>query len=125
VTVGKVSFGQVIAVTADEKKSKRLRWRLNAKIENYEVMHKDATSYFRNSISSYALGNAAKHDNKVDIYITGDELHKVRNHEKPDWDSLEGILSHMGKYFMIDRKASSESDVYNYIVSTIPPRNKK
>ena len=96
-SVGKVSFGSVIAVYGNNKKVNKINRKLIETAKNNEFMRKDVTNQYINSASSGLLAQAAQKGDRIEIYIIGKEdVNKVKNGE-PLWDTIDGILSHVSK----------------------------
>lgn len=88
-----VSFGKVLAVYGKQDKIKKVNSILQNDANEGKLTTKNVTSCYINAPAYGVLGKAAKQGDTIQIYITGDDVQKVNNH--PQWDTIEGILSHM------------------------------
>ena len=79
------------------KKMERLNSLLASAAKADKVMIKDVTNIYRNSFTDGLMGQAAQRGEKVSLYITGNDIQKVKNREK-NWNTMEGILSNLQGY---------------------------
>lgn len=107
-TINNVSFGSVIAVSGRPNKINKINKKLNSYAQNGNVIMKDVTDYYQNASSQGVLAQRAQKGDKVEIYITGDDVDKVNNKEN-SWKTVEGILSNLTSYFSIDKMNISEA----------------
>ncbi len=97
-SVGKVSFGSVIAISGNNNKIEKINRRLRNQAERGDLMMKDVTQQYVNASSWGVMAQAAQKGDRVEIYIKGKEdVGKVKNKE-PQWDTIDGILSHISSY---------------------------
>ncbi|MCD7779284.1 MAG: hypothetical protein LUH05_01265 [Candidatus Gastranaerophilales bacterium] len=106
--VNNVSFGSVIAVSGKPKKVNKVSSRLYTQMQVGDIIMKDVTSVYKNASSEGMLAQSAQRGDKVEIYITGKDVDKVRNQE-PEWDTLGGILSNLSTYFNLNRNTVEET----------------
>jgi len=107
VPINNVSFGSVIAVSGKSNKINKVNKRLKSEADKGNVLMKDVTEKYVNSSASMVIAEAAQNGDRVEIYITGDDAKKVRA-KHPEYDTIDGILSHMGAYFKIDKLSVGE-----------------
>ena len=88
-----VSFGKVLAVYGRQDKIKKVNKALQDDANNGDIITKNVTSCYIHASSYGVLGRAAKQGDTIQIYITEDDVKKVNS--CPQWDTIEGILSHM------------------------------
>ena len=79
------------------KKMERLNSLLSSAAKADKVMIKDVTNIYRNSFTDGLMGQAAQRGEKVSLYITGEDIQKVKNKEK-NWNTMNGILSNLQGY---------------------------
>lgn len=96
-SINKVSFGKVIAAFGKPKKIERLNSLLASSAKADKVMIKDVTSSYKYSFTDGLMGQAAQRGEKVSLYITGEDIKKVKNKEK-NWNTMDGILSNLQGY---------------------------
>lgn len=96
-SINKVSFGKVITAFGKPKKMERLNNLISSSGKSDKVMIKDVTNIYRNSFTDGLMGQAAQRGEKVSLYITGDDVQKVKNKEK-NWNTMDGILSNLQGY---------------------------
>ena len=96
-SINKVSFGKVITAFGKPKKIERLNSFLSSSTSSDKVMIKDVTNIYKNSFTDGLMGQAAQRGEKVSLYITGDDIKKVKSREK-NWNTMEGILSNLQGY---------------------------
>jgi hypothetical protein len=94
VAVTKVSFGTVIAVSGNPYKIKKINDILMPHTSNGRLMMKDVTKKYANSPADGLMAMAAQNGDRVELYITGDDVEKVHKKKKP-WDTIDGILSNL------------------------------
>lgn len=105
--VSNVSFGKVIAVSGKESKIKKLNDRLSYRKQNGLVAMRDVTKYYQYAPSTGSLAQAAQRGNKIEIYITGDDVKKINR--DPDWKTMDGILSHLSAYIDLAKTSIGEA----------------
>lgn len=113
-SVGRISFGRVIAVSGKEKKVQRINQILKPQTQSGNIMIKDVTKSYINSASWGAMAQAAQRGEKIEIYITGDDVQRVKRREQ-NWDTINGILSNLTSYQNVNE--ASVRDVVNDIIS--------
>lgn len=113
-SINNVSFGSVIAVTGKANKVNKVNKKLHPHAQSGSVIMKDVTNYYKNASSSGVLAQSAQNGDKVEIYITGNDIEKVKNNEN-DWKTIEGILSNLDSYISLERTHIGE--VINKIFS--------
>ena len=96
-SINKVSFGQVIAAFGKPKKMERLNALIASSSKSDKVMIKDVTSSYKYSFTDGLMGQAAQRGERVSLYITGDDIKKVKNRDK-HWKTMEGIRSNLQGY---------------------------
>ena len=96
--INNVSFGRVIALSGDQRKIKKINSKLAPQLNSGDVIVKDVTNHYRNAKSSGVLASAVKRGDRVEIYITGDDIKKVKQQHN-EWDTIDGILSHLNLYY--------------------------
>lgn len=114
-SIGKISFGSVIAVSGKKKKVNKVNQKLTDKIQSGEIMIKDVTRAYINLPSWGAMAQAAQRGEKVEIYITGDDVQKVKRREQ-NWDTINGILSNLTSYHNVNE--NPVKDIVNNIISS-------
>ena len=102
-----VSFGRVVAVSGKPKQIKRLNGRLAADAARGRVLMKDVTKNYINASSSGLMARAAQKGDTIEIYITGEDISKVKNREK-NWTTIDGILANLEAYYRIGKMSISE-----------------
>ncbi len=110
--VSNVSFGSVIAVSGKPKKVNKVSSKLYTQSKLGDVIMKDVTSVYQNASSSGMLAQSAQNGDKIEIYITGKDVDKVKN-KTADWDTIGGILSNLSVYFNLNE--TSVDDVVEKI----------
>ena len=113
-SVGNVSFGSVVAVSGKAGKINKVNNRLHPQSRNGNVIMKDVTEHYKHASSYGLMAQSAQKGDKVEIYITGNDVSKVKDKAK-GWDTLDGILSNLSSYFNIDKM--SVNDVVDKIFS--------
>lgn len=96
--IGKVNFGKVIAVSGKPRMMDKLNNSLVPYVNARKIMIKDVTSIYKDSFTDGLLGQAAQRGEKVSIYVTEEDVSKVRKKEK-NWNTLDGILSNLQAYY--------------------------
>ena len=109
-----ISFGKVTAVSGKPRKMDRLNESLSKEAKNGKVMIKDVTGLYKTSFIDGLMGQAAKRGDKVSVYITGNDIAKIKNRE-PNWDSINGIISNLQAYYNLE--TISVSDTIKRILS--------
>ncbi|MBE7704979.1 MAG: hypothetical protein E7Z90_04095 [Cyanobacteria bacterium SIG29] len=102
-----VSFGKVIAISGKPAKMKKVNERLETRRKNGQLAMRDVTSYYKNASSGYSLADAAAKGDKVEIYITGDDLKKMN--KEPGWQTIQGILGHLTEYYNLAELSISDA----------------
>ena len=100
-SINPISFGKVTAVSGKPKKMDRLNASLSTEAKNGTVMIKDVTGLYKTSFIDGLMGQAAKKGDKVSIYITGNDIDKIKKRE-PNWDSINGIVSNLKEYYNLE-----------------------
>ncbi|MCD7740315.1 MAG: hypothetical protein LUH11_03095 [Candidatus Gastranaerophilales bacterium] len=109
-----ISFGSVIAVSGKPQKVNKVSSKLYTQVRLGDIIMKDVTSVYKNASSSGMLAQSAQNGDKVEIYITGNDVDKVKN-KALNWDTLGGILSNLSTYFNLQEKENTVDKVVNYI----------
>jgi phosphopantetheine adenylyltransferase len=65
----------------------------------YDVTHK-----YQFSSSSGALGKAVHNGERAIIYVTGNDVLRVKSKEK-GWESIDSILYHMSDYINLNKES--------------------
>lgn len=107
-----VSFGRVVAVTGKDSKIRKINNRLSYKKQSGLVAMRDVTKYYQYAPSAGSLARAAQKGDRVEIYITGEDVKKIN--KDPDWKTMDGILSHLSSY--IDLAKVSVGDAVERII---------
>lgn len=105
--VSNVSFGSVVAISGKPGKINKVNNKMYMQSRLGNVMIKDVTSHYKKSSNFGLLAESAQKGDKVEIYITGADVAKVKDKQK-SWDTLDGILSNMTTYFNIDKMSINE-----------------
>lgn len=109
VQVAKVSFGSVVAVSGNYNKIEKMNSRLRINAQKGDLMMKDVTKQYVNAPSSGLIAQAAQKGDRVEIYITGKEdVAKVKNKD-PQWDTIDGVLTHLSSYYNINKMSIGEA----------------
>lgn len=103
-----VSFGKVTAVSGRVSKVNKLNSRLEQKLKNGRVIMRDVTHIYKNAPAGYAIADAAANGHKVEVYITGEDVKKIKNKE-PGWNTLESVLSQITSYFSLSGVSINEA----------------
>ena len=103
----RVSFGNVTAVSGTPSRIKHLNNSLKEDVKNGKVIVRDVTKRYMNLASNGQLANAAQNGDKIQVYITGRDVKKVKS-SLPEWDTIEGILSHITSHIEMNRKSVGE-----------------
>lgn len=106
-SVGNVSFGSVVAVSGKHGKINKVNNKLYTQSRLGNVIMKDVTDHYKHASSYGLLAQSAQKGDKVEIYITGSDVSKVKDKQK-GWDTLDGILSNLSSYFSIDKLSVNE-----------------
>lgn len=107
-TINNVSFGSVIALSGRPNKINKINKKLHSYAQEGNVIMKDVTNYYQNASSQGVLAQSAQKGDKVEIYITGEDIEKVKNKDN-NWKTVEGILSNLTSYFNTDRMNIGEA----------------
>ena len=102
VSINKISFGSVVAVSGKPNKVSRLNNKMGRYIRDGYVMVKDVTSKYEFAPSNGVMAQAAQRGENVSIYITGDDVKKVEQKQK-NWDTTDDILTNLCAYFNINK----------------------
>ncbi len=105
-SISNVSFGSVIAVSGKSNKINKINKKLHS-LDNSIVM-KDVTNYYKTASSQGVLAQSAQKGDRIEVYVTGDDIEKVKNEEN-NWKSVEGILSNLNSYFNVDKMNIGEA----------------
>ncbi len=105
-SVNGVSFGSVVAVSGKHSKINKINNRLRPQAKMGNVIMKDVTDHYRHASSSGLMAQSAQQGNKVEIYITGKDVEKVKTRQS-GWDTLDGILSNLSFYLHVDKMSVS------------------
>ncbi len=106
--ISAISFGKVIAVSGKEKKIKKVNRVIQPYANSGKIMIKDVTRNYINARSSGVLASAAQQGDRVNIYITGEDVKKVRDNDE-QWNTTEKILSNLCKYYDVNKMSVSET----------------
>lgn len=99
--VSKVSFGKVIAASGKEKKMKKITQKLDAKMKSREIIVRDVTGIYKNTLSGGEMAKAAQRGDVIDLFVSGKDAEKMRKKE-PGWSSINEVLSHLEDYININ-----------------------
>ncbi len=102
-SVGKVSFGTVYAVSGRENRINNLNRMLNGPTRQGKIKIEDVTGNYRNAATNGKMAQAAQRGDRVSVYITGPDVHKVITRQ-PAWDTIGGILANMAAYYDVNRQ---------------------
>ncbi len=102
-----ITFGRVIAVYGKPKKMQKVNSRLGSYAQNGLVKIQDVTSMYRSAPSSGELAQAAQRGELVDIYITGDDVSKIK-HKNKGWNNIREILRNLEDSFNANQMFISE-----------------
>lgn len=105
--VSNVSFGKVIAVSGKESKIKKVNDRLSYRKQNGLVAMRDVTKYYQYAPLTGSLAQAAQNGNKIEVYITGDDVKKMNS--EPGWKTMDGVLSHLSVYIDLAKISVGEA----------------
>ena len=92
-----VSFGRVIALSGKESKINKINEKLAYKKQAGQLVIRDVTQHYKYAPSTGMLAKAAQRGDKVEIYITGEDVNKVG--KDAEWKNIDGILSHLSSYY--------------------------
>ena len=107
-SVGKISFGSVVAVSGNHNKVEKVNNRLRSNAQKGDIMMKDVTKQYVNAPSSGLIAQAAQKGDRIEIYITGKEdVAKVKN-KAPQWDTIDGVLTHLSAYYNINKMSTGD-----------------
>lgn len=95
-----ISFGKVTAVSGRPSKVDKLNNRLEQRVRNGRLIKRDVTHIYKNAPSGYEIADAAAMGHKVEIYVTGEDVKKIKNRES-GWNTLESVLSQITSYFSL------------------------
>lgn len=91
VNASDVSFGRVLAIYAKPKKMNQINKKLSPYVDNGKVMIKNVTSFYKHASTSGEMAQAAQRGEVVDIFITGDDINKIKK-QQSGWRSMRDIL---------------------------------
>lgn len=100
--VQNVSFGKVFAVTGTKEQTNLLKYKMIQPIKKGNVMLFDVTQNFVRSHSEGVLGSAVRRGDMAHVYVTGNDVKKVKNLEK-GWQNLDGILNHISEHINLKK----------------------
>lgn len=103
-----VSFGKVTAVSGKPSRVNKLNSRLEPKLRNGHVIMRDVTHIYRSAPTGYTLADAAAKGQKVEIYVTGEDVSKIKNKES-GWNTLDDVLAHISSYFTLAQTSIDEA----------------
>lgn len=106
--INNVSFGNVVAVSGKSNKINRLNTRLRDNAAQGKVIMKDVTAQYINASPNGLIAEAAQKGDRIEIYITGDDVKKVKTRNS-EFSTIDGILSHMSSYFSINKLSVGEA----------------
>ena len=106
-SVNGVSFGSVVAVSGKKGKINKVNNKLQYHAKSGQVIMKDVTEHYRHAPSSGLLAQSVQRGDKLEIYITGKDVDKVKS-KQSGWDTLDGILSNLSSYIQIDRMSTGD-----------------
>ncbi len=108
VKTSEITFGRVIAVCGKPKKMQKINRKLSSYAQNGIVKIQDVTSMYKNAPSSGELAQAAQRGELVDIYITGDDVRKVKEKQQ-GWNNIREILRNIQDSFNVNQMFISEA----------------
>lgn len=111
--VQNVSFGRVFAVTGTQEQTDLLKYKMGQSIKKGNVMMFDVTQNFVRSRSDGVLGSAVRNGDSAVVYVTGNDVKKVKNLEK-GWNNIDGVLSHISEH--INLKKTNIGKAVNMLV---------
>lgn len=100
--VQNVSFGKVFAVTGTKEQTNLLKYKMIQPIKKGNVMLFDVTQNFVSSHSEGVLGTAVRNGDTAIVYVTGNDVKKVKNLEN-GWQNLDGVLSHISEHINLKK----------------------
>lgn len=92
-----VSFGRVVAIYGKQNKVEKINRRLQYRADHGQVVMKDVTNRYKTAPSDGLLAKSAQNGDKIEIYITGDDIKNLNN--DPGWRTLDGILSNISAFY--------------------------
>lgn len=102
-----VSFGKVIAVSGKESKMKRVKEKLASKAQPGTVIVRDVTEKYRYAPLTGSLAMAAQKGDRVEIFVTGDDVKKFNKVE--GWKTMDDVLSNLSAYYELAKMSISEA----------------
>lgn len=102
-----VSFGKVIALSGKEAKLKRVNEKIAYKKQIGQVVSRDVTHEYVNAPSTGSLALAAQRGDRVEIYITGDDVKKFGKQD--GWKTMDDVLSHLSAYYDVAKLSITEA----------------
>ncbi len=105
--VSNVSFGKVIAVSGKESKMKRVKEKLASKALPGTVIVRDVTEKYRYAPLTGSLAMAAQKGDRVEIFVTGDDVKKFNKVE--GWKTMDDVLSNLSAYYELAKMSISEA----------------
>lgn len=102
-----ISFGNVTAVTGKPKTIAKLNKKLNHEKSRGNLIIRDVTTMYKNVSSAGEMAQAAQRGELVDIYITGDDIKRIKDKEQ-GWRSLSDILCNITNYFNANTMRTNE-----------------
>ncbi len=107
-----ILFGRVVGITGKQRKIDAINKKLRDSSLKDEVIIKDVTSHYKNKETTGEISQSVKKGLSASIYITGDDVSKIKKREK-NWRTIDGILSHLNEYY--DIKSFSVNQVIDKI----------
>lgn len=102
-----VSFGRVVALSGKDSKMKRVKEKLSSKIQSGAVIVRDVTDTYKYAPSTGSLAMAAQRGDRIDVYITGDDVKKFNKVE--GWKTMDDVLSNLSAYYELAKMSISEA----------------
>ena len=106
--ISAISFGNVIAVSGKNKRMRKINKMLQPYTDSGQIMIKDVTRNYFNASSAGILAGAAQRGERVNVYITGDDVKKVMSSDE-QWDTTEKILSNLCTYYDANTISAGEA----------------
>ncbi len=102
-----VSFGKVVALSGKSAKLKKVNDKLAYKKQNGFVVSRDVTHEYVNAPATGTLAIAAQRGDKIEIYITGDDVNKFGKQD--GWKTMDDVLSHLSAYYDVAKLSIAEA----------------
>ncbi len=102
-----VSFGRVVALSGKSPKLKKINDKISQKKQNGFVVSRDVTHEYVNAPATGALAIAAQRGDKVEIYITGEDVKKFGKQD--GWKTMDDVLSHLSAYYDATKLSIAEA----------------